>query len=107
MASPAAGRSECLSGAGMGAVVIGVDIGTTVTKAAAFDASGRLVARAAAATTWQSPRPGWAEVDMEALWQHVAATLRDLCARLASGDTVAAVGISAFMGGALAAGHRR
>ena len=100
MASPAAGRSECLSGAGMGAVVIGVDIGTTVTKAAAFDASGRLVARAAAATTWQSPRPGWAEVDMEALWQHVAATLRDLCARLASGDTVAAVGISAFMGGA-------
>ena len=37
---------------------------------------------------------------MEALWRNVVATLRELTGRLDRRDTVAAVGISAFMGGA-------
>ena len=81
-------------------VVVGVDVGTTRIKAAAFDAQGRVVARAEVATACETPRPGWAEVEMEGLWRQVAATLRALTGRLGGGDPVRAIGISAFMGGA-------
>ena len=81
-------------------VVVGVDVGTTLIKAAAFDQRGRVVARAQAATTCETPRPGWVELEMEGLWRQAAATLRALAERLGGGYPVRAMGISAFMGGA-------
>lgn len=81
-------------------VVVGVDVGTTLIKAAAFDRRGRVVARAQAATACETPRPGWVEVEMEGLWRQVAATLGALAGRLGGGQPVRAIGIGAFMGGA-------
>ena len=84
----------------MSDLVIGVDIGTTQIKAAAYDATGGLVTRASSPCSCQAPHPGWAEVEMEQLWQHVAGTLRDLTSRLGGSHRVRAMGICAFMGGA-------
>ena len=81
-------------------VVVGVDVGTTLIKAAAFDQVGQVVALVQAATASETPRPGWAEVEMEGLWRQVAAALRELAGRLGGGHPVRAIGISAFMGGA-------
>ena len=81
-------------------MVVGVDVGTTLIKAGAFDQRGRAVALAQAATACETPRPGWVEVEMEGLWRQVEATLRALAGRLGGGYPVRAMGISAFMGGA-------
>ena len=81
-------------------VVIGVDVGTTMVKAAAFDQVGRVAALVQAATVCETPRPGWVEVEMEGLWRQVAAALRELAGRLGGGHPIRAIGISAFMGGA-------
>ena len=92
--SPQGGRR------GLSEVVVGVDVGTTLIKAAAFDRRGRVVALAQAATVCETPRPGWVEVEMEGLWRQVAAVLRELAGRLGGGHPIRAIGISAFMGGA-------
>ena len=81
-------------------VVVGVDVGTTLIKAAAFDQVGQVVALVQAATVCETPRPGWVEVKMEGLWRQVAAVLRELARRLGGGRPIRAIGISAFMGGA-------
>ena len=81
-------------------VVVGVDVGTTLIKAAAFDQAGQVVALVQAATVCETPRPGWVEVEMEGLWRQVAAVLRELAGRLGGGHPIRAIGISAFMGGA-------
>ena len=44
-------------------VDVGVDLGTTVTKAVALDGARRVVARAALPTPWERPRPQWCERD--------------------------------------------
>ena len=82
------------------AVLVGVDVGTTLIKAAAFDQAGQVEALVQAATVCQTPRPGWVELEMEGLWRQVAAALRELAGRLGGGHPVRAIGISAFMGGA-------
>ena len=79
---------------------MGVDVGTTLIKAGAFDRRGGVVALAQAATVCETPRPGWVEVEMEGLWRQVAAALRELAGRLGGGHPVRGIGISAFMGGA-------
>lgn len=42
-------------------VDVGVDLGTTVTKAVALDAARRVVARASLPTPWERPRAEWCE----------------------------------------------
>jgi len=44
-------------------VDVGVDLGTTVTKAVALDGARRVVARASLPTPWERPRPEWCERD--------------------------------------------
>jgi gluconokinase len=44
-------------------VVVGVDLGTTSTKAVAFDTGGRQLATASAGYPLAEPHPGWAEQD--------------------------------------------
>ncbi|MFS0868172.1 FGGY-family carbohydrate kinase [Microbacterium sp. 179-B 1A2 NHS] len=77
----------------MNPCVIGIDVGLTSAKAAAFDASGNEI------RTVSAPNPRVAvsrerqEIDMLALWSVVADVLRDLTADLArEGWAVAAVG---------------
>jgi len=58
--------------------LLGIDNGGTATKAALFDAAGRVQAVAARAAGLHEPHPGWAERDMEALWQSTAAAVREV-----------------------------
>ena len=73
--------------------VVGIDVGLTTAKAAAFDDAGNEIC------TFAAPNPRVAvsrerqEIDMEALWEVVSGVLRQLNAHLsAAGWSVAAVG---------------
>lgn len=54
----------------MTACVIGIDIGTSSSKAVVVDAHGRVLARAECAHQTSFPQPGWAEHDAYAVWWH-------------------------------------
>ena len=88
-------------------MVIGVDVGTTATKAVAFAAGST--------TAWGSgevgyalsePEPGAAVQDPEAVWDAVGDAVREAVAALPSGTEVAALGFSAAMHGLLALDDR-
>ncbi|HEY6738317.1 MAG TPA: FGGY-family carbohydrate kinase [Actinopolymorphaceae bacterium] len=57
---------------------VGVDLGTSVTKAAAFDRTGRMVAVHGSGTVLSSPRDGWFEQDID----EVVASLGDVVRRV-------------------------
>ena len=56
--------------------ILGLDIGTTSTKAVLFDLSGAELATAERAYRLHTPQPGWAELDPEELWQALLHVLR-------------------------------
>ena len=86
-------------------VVIGVDIGTTATKATAFDAAGAEWAAAEAGYPLLEPRPGHAEQDPGAIVAAVVATVRTAAeAARAAGATVAGLAFSTAMHSLLAVG---
>ncbi|MAY45309.1 MAG: carbohydrate kinase [Rhodobacteraceae bacterium] len=81
--------------------VLGVDKGTTATKAVVFDAAtGRVLGTGHQPTRPLHPRPGWHEEDMETTWGKVAT-----CIRLAkedagvTGTDITGIGIAGHMGG--------
>jgi xylulokinase len=57
-------------------LLLGIDVGTTNCKALIFNTDGVQCAAASAPTPVHCPRPGWAEYDPDALWQTVAAVVR-------------------------------
>ena len=61
-----------------GAALIGVDAGTSVIKAVAFEADGREIAVASRPNAWTTLPDGGAEQDMRRTWADVAAVLREL-----------------------------
>ena len=74
--------------------LLGVDIGTGSSKGVVTTLEGRVVALAERTHNVSMPRPGWAEMDAEAVWwsDFVA-----LCAELvpqATDGRIAAVGVS-------------
>ena len=52
----------------MAAVYLGIDIGTSSSKGVLVDQTGRVVARAQVDHAMALPRPGWAEMDADAIW---------------------------------------
>ncbi len=56
--------------------LLGIDNGSTVSKAALFDTAGNEVAVASASAETIYPHPGWTERSMEALWQTTAQAIR-------------------------------
>ncbi|GAA3795396.1 FGGY-family carbohydrate kinase [Sphaerisporangium flaviroseum] len=62
--------------------VICVDAGTTVIKAVGYDEGGAEVAVARHETSVSRPAPGRAEQDMEAVWDAVVHTVRDIVSRI-------------------------
>lgn len=83
------------------ALLLGIDCGTSVVKAALFDLSGREVAVSQRSTTLLSPQPGWAETDMEHTWSAVVAVIRELVeSPAAHAASIEAVGVSGNMIGA-------
>ena len=81
--------------------VLGIDKGTTMTKAALFDAAtGAVVATARRPTKSFRPHPDWHEEDMRGTYDGVAAAIRETISSsgIRPGEIVG-VGVSGHMGG--------
>jgi sugar (pentulose or hexulose) kinase len=81
--------------------LIGLDIGTSVTKAAVFDSRGRELVVASSRTEVSRPQPAWSEMDSEAVWRAVCTTCKAAVAK--SGvkpNEIVAVGVTGVMVGA-------
>jgi xylulokinase len=75
-------------------MLMGIDIGTGSTKGVLARLDGEVVATAARSHQMSLPRPGWAEMDAEAIWWgDVAAISRELKAR-AGGAPIAGLCVS-------------
>jgi len=82
-------------------LLLGFDIGTSVTKAALFSADGQQRAVAQRRTPLSHPHPGWVETDPETVWRNAAAVCREVLSRASvTGADVAAVGVCGTMVGA-------
>jgi sugar (pentulose or hexulose) kinase len=62
--------------------ILAIDVGTQSARAIAFDAQGRLLARAQKVfePTYHSPQPGWAEQHADSYWEAVLACVHELWA---------------------------
>lgn len=72
---------------------LGLDIGTSGSKAAVFDGDGQLLALAYREYQTLSPKPGWAELDPEQVAAACFAVIRETAGKTAS-DPVTALAIS-------------
>lgn len=63
---------------------LGIDVGSTATKAVICDDAGNVLARGSAPTQIQRPRPGWAEIDYRQCWESVVVASRAALAGLPS-----------------------
>lgn len=73
--------------------LMGLDIGTTGTKATVFDEGGKALASAYREYPLVHPRPGWMEVDPEQVWRMVKEAVSEATAQVAA-DPVKALAIS-------------
>ena len=76
--------------------LIGIDIGTSGTKAVLFDTEGEVVASASAEYPMHQPANGLAEENPEDWWNAAAKTLKAVTAKAADGN-IAAIGLSGQM----------
>lgn len=79
------------------ALLCGIDVGTTGTKAALYRDNGELVGEGYAEYTVRIPRVGWAEQDPEDWWRATCRAVRATIAEAAPGTAgeIAAVAVSA------------
>ena len=63
-------------------VVVGVDLGTTSTKAVGYDTGGRELASASAGYPLEEPQPGWAEQDPAKILTAVLESVREVVSGL-------------------------
>ncbi len=76
-------------------LVLGLDVGTSNTKATIADLTGSVLWSATAPYSYASPHPGWAEQDPEDWWRAVAGVTRTLLKQHPEArDRIAAVGVS-------------
>ena len=82
----------------MGNYFVGLDVGTSMTKAALFSGDGREIESTGRRTAVFSPHPGWFEMEAEDLYAAAAEACRDLLAKAGvDGGDVRGLGISAVM----------
>ena len=77
----------------MGEVLLGIDIGTSACKAAAFTPEGRVLAQATEPYKVYYPQPGWAEQDPEEWWQAVCRAIRGVLEGGVRPEDVQGVGV--------------
>ncbi len=84
--------------------LLGLDVGTTTTKAVMFDLTGAELARTASPPyRHHSPRPGWVEQDPEEVWQAVVTAVRHVMSQVSKTVTVRALSMAAQSGSLLPA----
>lgn len=74
--------------------LVGVDLGTSSIKVAAFTLDGALIGLERATTPTSSPREGWIENDAEEVWTVVATLLQQLLHRTESHAAPAAIAVA-------------
>jgi xylulokinase len=79
-------------------LLLGLDVGTTATKALAFDLDGNVVASASHGYGLLTPRSGWVEQSPEDLWRAVVETSRAVSAQLNPSDRIIALSQSSQAG---------
>lgn len=75
--------------------LLGIDVGTTGCKAAAFSEEGALIASAYEEYDLHRPQPGWAELDTVYVWDRIQATIRRVTAAT-SFDPIQALAVSSL-----------
>ena len=80
--------------------LIGIDVGTSGTRALAVTTEGRLVAEATRPHTLQTPRPGWTEQDPAEWWEACKGALAEVAAAVGD-DEVAGLGLAGQMHGSV------
>jgi xylulokinase len=80
-------------------VIIGVDVGTSGTRALAVTAEGELVAEATRPHELLTPRPGWTEQRPAEWWEACKGVLAEVTA--SAGDGVAGLGVTGQMHGSV------
>ena len=84
------------------ALVLGIDVSTTATKAVLIDESGAIAAIGTAEYGYDVPRPGWSEQDPGLWWDGAVAAIRAaIRAARADGARVSAIGLTGQMHGAV------
>lgn len=78
------------------ALILGIDVGTTSTKAVAYDIRGQMLATAAMPTKTHYPRPLWAFFEPEELWQAATASVRAVIEQLGTPERIASVAVASF-----------
>ena len=81
----------------MADLLLGLDVGTTATKALLFDTEGNVVASAIHSYDLVTPHEGWVEQDPEDLWRGVVETSRSVLAQIAPCDRIVALAQSSLM----------
>jgi xylulokinase len=85
--------------------LLGIDIGTSGTKAVLVEEGGRVAASSYVEYPLSQPRPGWAEQNPEQWWQAVVAAVQEIWVKTGlDGREVAGVGLSGQMHGAVVLG---
>ena len=79
-------------------VLVGLDAGTSTTRAIAFTPDGKPIAEGAAAVTLVHPEPGWVEQPADVLFESACEALHGI-ARQVDPGRIAAIGITGQMGG--------
>lgn len=79
--------------------LLGIDIGTSIVKAAVFGRDGEEIAAATRRTNVSSPQPGWAEAAPDEIWAATCDVIRQVLG-MVSAASIAAVGLSGAMVGA-------
>lgn len=80
--------------------LLGIDVGTTVSKSVVVDPDGREVAIARCPTVTQHPIPSGSEADMLDVWRAVKKTIRELLfEQRIPADAIKAIGVSATVAG--------
>ena len=80
------------------AVLVGVDVGTSGTRALAVTTEGELVAEATRPHELLTPRPGWTEQQPGEWWQACKGVLAEVAA---AGGEIAGLGLTGQMHGAV------
>jgi xylulokinase len=77
--------------------ILGIDVGTSSTKAILFDLAGNELTSAAQSYPLLTPQPGWVEQDPEEVWQALIHVLQDIV-KQSSGCRILSLAIAAQAG---------
>jgi len=75
--------------------LLGIDVGTTACKVAAFSVEGEPIAAASVEYDVQRRQPGWAELDSLAVWAQIKRAIQQVAAQC-SADPVQALAVSSL-----------